>query len=203
MIFRVFGRIVGRFFRGIGRLLLGFFRFISRHETALGIGVVVVLLVGGIFLLLSVLDVNIVLGQPPTVAAPTSLVSPTVKASTPTPAPPQPQVSLTNAPAAAETFLQGQIYFNADKVWNSLSASLRTSLQGQGEDQKYFDQVFQDLKSKGRQYLGYQFVGAYKGTDQQTVCFYVIRYRESDKDIEQPYTFWLDAEGKITQFSVS
>ncbi len=206
MFFRVIGRLLRGFFRGIGSLLTGILRVLSRHEATLGIIVVLALLVAGIFLLLSVLNVNIVLGQPQAVvvATPTPAVKPTASPSPSiTTQPAQPQVSLSNAPAATETFLQGQLYFDADKVWNSLDASLHTELQGQGEDQKYFAQALGDLKSKGRQYLGYQFVGSYKGTDKQQICFYVIQYRENNENIEQPYTFWLDNEGKIGKFQVS
>lgn len=206
MFFRVIGRLLKGFFRRIGGLLTGILRVISRHEATLGIIVVLALLVAGIFLLLSVLNVNIVLGQPQpvVVATPAPVAKPTPVSPTPTATQPaQPQVSLSNAPVATETFLQGQLYFDADKVWNSLDASLHTELQGQGEDQKYFAQVLDDLKSKGRQYLGYQFVGSYKAADKQQICFYIIQYRENNANIEQPYTFWLDNEGKIDKFQVS
>ena len=181
---------------------MGVLRVVARHEAMLGVLVVAALLVGGIWLLLSVLNVNIVLGQPQAVVAATSTAAP--KASvTPTltaAQPPAPQISLSNAPAATESFLQGQVYFDAAKVWNSLNASLHTELQGQGEDQNYFAQVLDSIKSKGRQYLGYQFMGSYKGADKQLICFYVISFQENNEVIEQPYTFWLDSEGKILKF---
>ena len=205
MFFRVIGRVLKGFFRRIGGLLTGILRVISRHEATLGIIVVLALLVAGILLLLSVLNINIVLGQPQAVvvATATPTPKPTANPSPTVTKPAQPQVSLSNAPAATETFLQGQVYFDADKVWNSLNASLHTELQGQGEDQKYFTQALNDLKSKGRQYLGYQFVGSYKGADKQQICFYIIQYRENNENIELPYTFWLDNEGKIGKFQVS
>src|SRR5689334_1021529 len=135
MVFKVFGRIIGGFFKAIGRGFMGFFRWIGRHEAFLGIATVVIVAVFGIWLLLTALNINIVIGNPP--AAPAQVFS-TDTSATPTPSvAPQPTplpVSHNNAPAATEAFMTGQINGNADAVWNSLAANLHNQLAGAGRD---------------------------------------------------------------------
>ena len=69
MVFKVFGRIIGGFFKAIGRGFMGFFRWIGRHEAFLGIATVVIVAVVGIWLLLTALNINIVIGNPPAAPA--------------------------------------------------------------------------------------------------------------------------------------
>lgn len=204
MLFRVIARLIKRFFGAINRFFGGIFRFVARHEAGLGVIVIILLVVGGFALLLNALNINIVIGQPQAVAAvSTTAATPTPVVATATPAPatlPTPKVSQLNAPAAAETFLQGQLYFDGAKVWNSMDAELHTQLEGQGQNQQYFEQNLQNLKGQGRKYLQYNFVGSYTGTDKQLICFYVVRYLEGTKIVDLPVTFWLDSDGKIAQY---
>jgi hypothetical protein len=202
---RVLFRLLNHFFRAVGKATLGFFRFLTRHERALGFVVIVVLSVVAVTLLLNLLNVNIVIGEPATVSNQASLTATSVTV-TPSPTarvtlPAAGQVSLTEAPLAPETFLQGEVHFDATKVWDSLNADLHTNLQGQGEDQAYFDQQLTAAKNKGRQYIDYQFIGSYKSEAQSQVCFYVLRFSENNQTIVEPFTFWLDEQGKISQFA--
>lgn len=205
MLFRVIARLANRFFRAIGNFFGGILRFLTRHEAGLGIIVLILIVVAGFALLLNALNINIVIGQPQAVAAVTTTLPPTTTAAvTPTPVSlPTAKVSQVNAPAAAETFLQGQLYFDGAKVWNSMDAELHAQLEGQGQDQQYFVESLQNLKDQGRKYLQYNFVGSYAGTDKQLICFYVVRYLEDNKIVEQPATFWLDSDGKIAQYQFS
>jgi len=149
--FKVLARLFGRFFKSIGRGFGGLFRWVARHEMFLGLVTVIVVVVLGAWLVLSLLNINIVIGEPPAVAAPetsalpaiTPTVAPTVAA--PTTAP----ISRTNAPSATEAFMIGQINGDADEVWNSLTATLHNQLTGAGRDKTYFERLFAAQKQSG------------------------------------------------------
>lgn len=199
MVFKVFGRIIGGFFKAIGRGFMGFFRWIGRHEAFLGIATVVIVAVFGIWLLLTALNINIVIGNPP--AAPAQVLS-TDTSATPTPSvAPQPTplpVSHNNAPAATEAFMTGQINGNADAVWNSLAANLHNQLAGAGRDKTYFEQVFANNRKNGLVYQSYQYVGGVNNDNGTSIQFYVLTVMNSDKQVSRiPWTFILDKDGKI------
>lgn len=197
--FRVLGRLIGRFFGGIGKFFIGTFRWIGRHELALGMVVITGLLVGGIWLLLTVLNVNIVLGnvKPVAVSAPPT---------TPTPAPPptatpQPQVVKNNAPASVESFVQAQVTFNADQFWNSLDPELHNTLQQTGRDKAFFQRQFSTVKQSGVQYIDYRYVGGYDSGTGNSIHFYVLRYIDPENaQKDTPYVITVDKQGKIIAF---
>jgi hypothetical protein len=199
LVFRVIGRILGKIFGGIGKFFVGIFKWIARHELALGLVVVMGLLVGGIWLLLSVLNINIVLGNPPPVVVSAPPTTPT-----PQPVPtatPVPQVLKSNAPAGAEGFIQAQIYFNAEQFWNSLDAQLHNNLEQVGQDKAYFERRFNSLKESGVQYTGYQYIGGYDSGRGSSIHFYVLRYVDPENvQRESPYVLTLDKQGKVVSF---
>lgn len=198
LVFRVLGRLLGRFFGGIGHIFAALFRFLRRHEMAIGVVVVFGLVIGGIYLLLSALSINIVLGQPQASTA-AAVVTATPVPATPTPAPTAtPAISRTNAPAATEAYLRGQATYDANLVWDSLGAELHAALQGRGQDKAAFERTLQDEKSKGIQFEGYQYIGGYSISDGSSLHFYVIKVRDSENKVqEQPITFRLGQDGKI------
>ncbi|HEX2914250.1 MAG TPA: hypothetical protein VH186_25855 [Chloroflexia bacterium] len=197
---RVIGRLLGNFFKGLGRFFMGFFRWIARHELFLGVVTSVVLVVFGVWLLLSIFDINIVIGQPEAVTPP---VVQAQAAAVPTPtAIPQPTpipVQKTDAPAATEAFMRGQINGNADQVWNSLNATLHTQLSGEGHDKSYFQRLFDTQRKNGVVYQGYQYVGGVPGDSNTSIHFYVMTVTGSDKKTSRvPWTFVVDnSDGKI------
>jgi hypothetical protein len=199
LFFRVFGRLIGRFFGGIGKFLVGIFKWIARHELALGVVVITGLLVGGIWLLLTVLNVNIILGNPTPVVVQAPPTTPTPQpTATPTPAP---QVIKSNAPTSAETFVQAQIYFNAEQFWNALDAQLHNSLEQVGQDKAFFERRFSSLKDSGVKYTGYQYIGGYDSGKGDSIHFYVLRYIDTENvQKDSPLVLTLDKQGKIISF---
>ncbi len=201
LFFKVLGRLIGRFFTGIGQVLGGIFRIIRRNELTLGVIVVLGLIIGGIYLLLTALNINIVIGQPQTVSAPAVVTA----APSPTPAP-QPTavpqaVTRSNAPDATEKFMRGQVTFDANQIWDAMGAELHTALQSRGRDKASIERDFQSLKTSGVQYETYQYVGGYKAPEGESIHFYVVRLRDGDnKATERSYTFRLDNDGKIASF---
>lgn len=197
MVFRITGRLLARFFGKLGRITIGGFKFVGRHEMFLGGTVVVGLVVGGIWLLLSVLNINIVVGEPQPV------VKAVANAATPTPAATAtPRVTTNNAPQSTETFMRGQLYFNADDVWDSLDAQFHNQLASNGRDKTYFARRLQQLKDSGIKYESYRYVGGYDGANGQTIHFYVARYTDTDKTVkDEPFTFVVASQGKIVAFS--
>ncbi len=199
MFFKVLSRIFGGFFKSIGHGFGGMFRWISRHEGFLGFVVVVVAAFFGIWLLLSILNVNIVFGPPP--ATQVQVVSTeATPATTPTPAPPPTPlpVTRTNAPGATEAFMIGQINGNADQVWNAMSANLHNKLAGEGHDKSYFERNFADLKRSGFLYDSYQYVGGVASDNGTSIHFYVMNVSNSEKrSLQVPWTFVVDKDGKI------
>jgi len=202
LFFRVLGRVLGRFFKAIGRGFGGFFRWIARHEMFLGVATVVVVVGLAFWLVLNLLNINIVIGQPPAVAAPVvSIIPETTPTPAATPAPtPTPPVSRTNAPPATEAFMIGQINGNADEVWNSLTASLHNQLTGAGRDKSYFQRLFEANKKNGLVYQSYQYVGGVANPNGTSIQFYVLTVTDSQNNITRiPWTFEVDADGKIAQ----
>ena len=201
MFFKVIGRVGGRFFGGLGRGLMSLFRWISRHEAGLGlVTVVLVVLVGG-WLLLSLLNVNIVFGSPQAVPAPVVVTQTTVVPPTPLPAPTVAPVAHTNAPAATEAFMTGEINGNADQVWNALSANLHNELAGKGQDKTYYQRLFDTLKKAGTSYTGYQYVGGVTQDNGTSLHFYVLNAVDKDKKVTTiPFNFVVDTQdGHIVQ----
>ncbi len=202
LVFKVLGRLLRRFFGGIGHIFANLFRAIRRHETTLGIVVVLGLVVGGIALLLSALNINIVVGQPQASTAPVVIVATPIPA-TPAPIAAAAAVSRTNAPDATEAFMRGQVTFDAASVWDSLGAELRTTLQGRGQDKAAVERDLQTQKSSGIQYETYQYVGGYKTPEGRSIHFYVLRYRDTEnKSRERAFTFRLGDDGKIMAFNL-
>ncbi len=200
--FKVLARIVGRFFRSIGRGFGGLFRSVARHEMFLGLVTVIVVVVLGAFLILSLLNINIVIGQPPAVMAPVVAVLPDT---TPTPAatvaPTTAPVTRTNAPTATEAFMVGQINGDADVVWNSLTATLHNQLTGAGRDKTYFQRLFTSQKQNGFVYESYQYIGGVPNDNGTSIHFYVLTVKNSQTNVvsKVPWTFQIDKEGKIAQ----
>jgi|GEM_PF-1986841 len=196
MVFRIMGRLLARIFGRLGRITIGGFKFIGRHEMFLGGAVVVGLVVGGIWLLLSVLNINIVMGEPQAVVKAANAAISTPAATT------TPRVTTNNAPQATETFMRGQLYFNADDVWDSLDAQFHNQLASNGRDKTYFARRLQQLKDSGIKYESYRYVGGYDGANGQTIHFYVARYTDTDKTVkDEPFTFVVAPQGKIIAFS--
>jgi hypothetical protein len=201
LFFKVLARMLGRFFRGIGRGFSGFFRWITRHEMFLGIVTVAVLTVLGIYLILNLLNINIVIGNPTPVAAPVVAALPETTptpagVATPTPIP----VSRTNAPPATEAFMIGQINGNADEVWNSLTATLHNRLAGVGRDKTYFERLFEAQKKSGLVYESYQYIGGVPNDNGTSIHFYVLTVKTDQNTVSKiPWTFEVDKEGKIAQ----
>lgn len=204
LVFKVLGRLIRRFFIGIGHLLAGIFRLLRRHELALGIVVVVGLVLGGIYLLLSALNINIVMGEPQTTAPAPVIVAAATPTAAPAPTAAAAAVSRTNAPDATEAFMRGQVTFNADQVWNAMGAELHTALQGQGLDKSAIERQFAAQKSQGIQYETYQYIGGYKTPENSSIHFYVLRLRDNNnKPVEETFTFRLGEDGKIMSYSLS
>ena len=203
LFFRVLARLLGRFFRGIGRSFGGFFRWIARHEMFLGLVTTVVVILLGVWLVLTLLNINIVIGQPPAIQ--TQVVAAVIEV-TPTPSatPPAPTaapVSRTNAPQSTEAFMIGQINGNADEVWNSLTATLHNQLTGVGRDKSYFQRQFDDQKKNGLIYESYQYIGGVPNGNGTSIHFYVLTVKNSQTNVESkiPWTFEVDTDGKIAQ----
>ncbi|MEI6045371.1 MAG: hypothetical protein WCS37_13565 [Chloroflexota bacterium] len=203
LFFRVLSRLCGRFFSGISHILAGLWRLLRRYETALGVVVVTALVVGGFYLFLTALNINIVIGQPQA-NIPATVVTPTTDA-TPTAVPaPTAAVSYTNAPNATEAFMRGEVTFDANQIWDALGAELHTSLESRGNDKTALQQDLQKQKSSGIQYETYRYIGAYKNPEGSSIHFYVLRYRDSNNKInERTFTFRLGEDGKITSFALS
>jgi hypothetical protein len=204
LFFRVLARLLGGFFKGIGRGFGGIFRWIARHEMFLGLVTSFVVVVFAIWLVLTLLNINIVIGQPPAVQTqPSSAVievTPTPVA-TSTPAATQPPVSRTNAPQATEAFMIGQINGDADEVWNSLTATLHNQLTGAGRDKSYFQRQFDDQKKNGLVYESYQYIGGVANANGTSIHFYVLTVKNTQTNVESkiPWTFEVDTDGKIAQ----
>jgi hypothetical protein len=166
---------------------------------ALGVVVVIALVMGGFYLLLSTLNINIVIGQPQANLS-AVVVTPTPSAvATPTAI-----VSYNNAPDATEMFMSGEVKFDANLIWDSLSTELHTSLQSRGTNKTTLQQELQKQKSSGIQYEAYRYIGAYKNPEGRSIHFYVLRYRGSDNKVnERTFTFRLGEDGKISSYALS
>ena len=201
MIFiRIIGRILNRLLVGLGRVFIGLFRWVARHEMLLGVLTVLTLLTFGGWLLLNALNINIVFGQPQAVvpAAAASATPTPAATATPVPAPTAPPVTRTNAPAATEAFMTGQVNGNADQVWSSMTASLHNELAGQGRDKTFFQRQFEAQKRNGLIMESYQYVGGVPNENGTSIHFYVLTVITSDKKANRiPWTFVVDREGKI------
>lgn len=204
LFFRVLGRILGNFFKTIGRAFGGLFRWIARHELFLGLVTTIVVVGLAVWLVLALLNINIVIGQPPAVQSqPSSAVievTPTPSATTTTAVSTAP-VSRNNAPQSTEAFMVGQINGNADEVWNSLTATLHNQLTGIGRDKSYFQRQFDDQKKNGLVYESYQYVGGVANPNGTSIHFYVLTVKNSQTNVESkvPWTFEVDTDGKIAQ----
>ena len=203
LFFRVLARLLGRFFGAIGRGFGGIFRWIARHELFLGLVTSLVVIVFAAWLVLTLLNINIVIGQPPAVQ---TQVAAAVIEVTPTPAPTaaaptQAPVSRTNAPQSTEAFMIGQINGNADQVWNSLTATFHNQLTGAGRDKSYFQRLFDDQKKSGLVYESYQYVGGVSNSNGTSIQFYVLTVKNTQTNVESkiPWTFEVDTDGKIAQ----
>lgn len=202
LFFRVLGRVLGRFFKAIGRGFGGFFRWIARHEMFLGLITVVVVLFLAVFLVLNLLNINIVIGQPQAVQPQVIAAVPTVAPTTaPTAAPTTAAVTRTNAPAATEAFMIGQINGDADEVWNTLTATLHNQLTGIGRDKTYFERLFEAQKQSGLVFESYQYIGGVPNDNGTSIHFYVLTVKNSQTNAisKVPWTFEVDKEGKIAQ----
>jgi hypothetical protein len=184
-------------FRGIGAGFMRFFRWLGRNEKALGVVTVVTVVVLAVWFVLSLLDVNIVLGKPQTQTVVVS-AAPTASAqTTPTPAATQAATGK-NPPAATETFMTGQVNGNADQVWNAMSATLHNRLAGAGQDKDYFKTLFERQRQSGLTYERYEYVGGAAAENGNSIHFYVLDVLDSDKKKARiPWTFILDRDGKI------
>lgn len=203
LFFRVLARLLGGFFKGIGRGFGGIFRWIARHEMFLGLVTSLVVIVFAVWLVLTLLNINVVIGQPPAVQNPASSA---VIEVTPTPAPStaaatQAPVTRTNAPQATEAFMIGQINGNADEVWDSLTATFHNQLTGAGRDKTYFQRLFEDQKKNGLVYESYQYVGGVSNPNGTSIHFYVLTVKNTQTNAESkiPWTFEVDTDGKIAQ----
>ncbi|NWJ45923.1 MAG: hypothetical protein HXX08_08595 [Chloroflexi bacterium] len=193
LLFRVFGRLLTRFFGGLGRFTIGIFKFFGRHETILGGVVLTAVVVGGIWLLITILNINIVVGNPQPVVSKSVSAQASATSS---------KISTTNAPQITEAFMRGQIYLNADDVWNSLDAQLQNQLAQMGRGKDYFAQQFAQFKERGMQYQEYRYIGGFDGGDGQTIHFYVARYLNINKQIiDEPFTLVVAGQGKIIAFN--
>ncbi len=193
--FRVLGRLLSGFFGRLGRFTIGIFRFIGRHETVLGAVVVLGVLVGGIWLLLTALNINIVVGEPKPVVQAAGTNQANAANSTA-------KVVTNNAPQVTEAFMRGQIYFNADDVWNSLDPELHNELAQIGRDKDFYARRFTQLKESGVRYQEYRYIGGYDSGRGETIHFYVARYTDTDKQVKDTaYTLVVSPQGKIIAFS--
>jgi hypothetical protein len=193
LLFRVFGRLLTRFFGGLGRITIGIFKLFGRHETILGGVVITAVVVGGIWLLITILNINIVVGNPQTVVSKSVSAQASATSS---------QINTTNAPQITEAFMRGQIYLNADDVWNSLDAQLQNQLAQMGRGKDYFAQQFAQFKERGMQYQEYRYIGGFDGGNGQTIHFYVARYLNINKQIiDEPFTLVVAGQGKIIAFN--
>lgn len=204
LFFRVLARLLGRFFRAIGRGFGGIFRWIARHEMFLGLVTSFVVVIFAVWLVLTLLNVNIVIGQPPAVqsqAAPAVIEVTPTSAATTAAAPATAPVSRTNAPQSTEAFMIGQINGNADQVWNSLTATLHNQLTGSGRDKSYFQRLFDDQKKNGLVYESYQYIGGVANSNGTSIQFYVLTVKNTQTNVETkiPWTFEVDTDGKIAQ----
>ncbi|MEI7556015.1 hypothetical protein [Candidatus Chlorohelix sp.] len=193
LLFRVFGRLLTRFFGGLGRFTIGIFKFIGRHETILGGAVIIAVVVGGIWLLITVFNINIVVGDPQTVVSKNASTQASAAS---------PKINTTNAPQITEAFMRGQIYLNADDIWNSLDAQLQNQLAQVGRGKDYFVRQFVQFKERGMQYQEYRYIGGFDGGNGQTIHFYVARYLDNNKKmIDEPFTLVVAGQGKIIAFN--
>ncbi len=195
---KILGRFLNRFFIGLGRMFIGIFRWVAHHEMLLGIVTVLTLAVLGVWLLLSVLNINIVFGQPQA-SVPAVVATPTPEpTATPAPTPTAPPVTRTNAPPATEAFMTGQVNGNADQIWNAMTASFHNELAGKGRDKTFFQRQFEAQKRSGLVMEGYQYVGGVTADNGNSIHFYVLNVIGSDKKTNRvPWTFVVDREGKI------
>ncbi len=200
MVFKVIRRILGSFFQKLGRTALTFFRWLNRHEAGLGIITVAALVVVGLWLVLSVLNINIVFGTPQAVSAPVATSTNAQPVATPLPPTPLPAptpvpVDRTSAPAATEAFMTGEVNGNADQIWEALSANLRTELAGKNQDKTYYQRLFDSLKKAGVSYTGYQYIGGVNNDNGTSLQFYVLTMIDKDKKTTRvPYNFVVDSK---------
>lgn len=198
MVFKILGRFFGSLFSSLGRGFSQFFRWIGRHEAALGIFTVAFVAIIAVWVALSLLEINIVIGKPPTQTVVVNNIAPTASPQA-TAAPTSPaQVARNNAPASTELFMTGQINGNAEFVWNSLGAALHNRLSGEGRDKGYFERRFESQRQSGLVFDSYQYIGGVPSTNGTSIHFYVLNVQDSDKKTTKiPWTFIVDNEGKI------
>jgi hypothetical protein len=168
----------------------------------LGLVTVSVVVVLGVFLILNLLNINIVIGQPQAVPAPVVAALPdTTPTLAATAAPTTAPVSRNNAPTATEAFMVGQINGDADEVWNALTATLHNQLAGVGRDKTYFQRLFDTQKKSGLIYESYQYIGGVPNDNGTSIHFYVLTIKNSRTNSVSkiPWTFEVDKEGKIAQ----
>jgi hypothetical protein len=151
-------------------------------------------LVGGIWLLLTALNINIVVGEPKPVVQAASTNQANNATSTG-------KVLTNNAPQVTEAFMRGQIYFNADDVWNSLDPQLINQLAQVGRSKDYYARRFAQLKDSGVRYQEYRYIGGYDSGNGETIHFYVARYTDSDKQIKNTAFTLVVSQDKIIAFS--
>lgn len=113
-------------------------------------------------------------------------------------------VQLLPAPQSVQSYLDGTQKGDADKVWNALSPSERTSRVGSGADKTVLSTVLQAEQSHNLSYSTIRYVGSADGKGspdpdrQGGYYFYVGDVTTSQGNISVPIVFTVDNKGQVS-----
>lgn len=103
-------------------------------------------------------------------------------------------------PASTEQYFKGQVNFDSNPIWESLSPELVRRAELSGATREDLQQQLDEARQMGRQVQEIAYIGGYGLNDGKSMQFYVVTVRNSESDtaLDQIfYVFTLDQEGKI------
>ena len=100
-------------------------------------------------------------------------------------------------PPAVQNYIQGQQTFNADLMWESLSATSQVSHLQNGVSKATMQAQANNERTGGLQYRHYDYIGGVKLNDGGSMYFYAVDLSSPQGSAKLPITFLADSDGKV------
>jgi hypothetical protein len=107
-----------------------------------------------------------------------------------------------SAPNATESYLKGNQSFNADLMWQALSAEAQERFRARGATTQDLQQQMDVARDQGTKLEDFSYIGGQNLPDGTSMHFYLVLTRgpQSRNDPTYiPYVFTLDRTGKIAR----
>lgn len=104
---------------------------------------------------------------------------------------------------AAERYLRAQAAYDAETMWSLLSEDLKSSAaeSNPNANPQGLQSQLDTAKRMGRRYVGATYVGGVALSSGLNVYLYVLKVETPSGDVEVPFTFVVDSDGKIAGIS--